>query len=66
MYFFGTETEKREMKERIEKQKELREMAYKTVSDSTEYLHKILGTHGSKEYWDWRIKFDMERYQVTH
>lgn len=42
----------------------LREKVFNQVESSNEFLFKILNKKNSKEYWDWRLDFDMRKYRI--
>lgn len=51
-------------KEKRKTDAELRDLAFDTVKSSNEFLFKVMKKTGSKEYWDWRLDFDMKRYGI--
>lgn len=63
MDFFGIDRMVRDMKEQDKKREELREMAFQVVGDSQKFLKKI-GVISEKEYWEWRLPFDLKHYSV--
>jgi len=64
MDIFGIDRKIAAMKEADERRERLRNLAFDTIKDSQEFLFKILGQKGSKEYWDWRLDFDLKRYNI--
>lgn len=42
----------------------LKNLAFETVENSQEYIFELLNKKGLKEYWDWKINFDLKKYNI--
>lgn len=60
----GTERKIQAMKDARKRALELRDMAFETTLQSNNFLRR-LGVMNEKEYWKWRLPFDMQRYGIT-